>query len=172
VDSLAQKYRANKEQLLSSNDIEFTGLKVGERILIPNGQQPIPVIVSRPIAAVYGFNGYDYGFCTWYAANRRAQIGRPVPSNLGNANTWVSIAAGAGLPTGSTPSPGAVAMKHARAPGHVAIVEVVTDDGFWISEMNSSGQASMTDSTPRGGWGVIDWKFIPGSLTSTYSFVY
>ncbi|HSX29986.1 MAG TPA: LysM peptidoglycan-binding domain-containing protein [Candidatus Saccharimonadales bacterium] len=174
VDSLATKYRANKDQLIAYNDVELTGIKVGERILIPNGQQPAPAIyVSRALVAVYGFNGYDYGWCTWYAAERRSQMGHPVPTGLGNANTWVAIAASMGLPTGSTPQVGAVAMKHLRAPGHVAVVEVVTaDGGFWISEMNSYGQKSMTDPTPVGGWGVVDWKYIPPDQVSTYSFIY
>ncbi len=177
VDSIASKYLANKDQIIAVNDIELTGLKPGEIILIPNGQrQVVPTIVSVSSAtsAIYGsYNGYDYGFCTWYAANRRAQIGRPVPSNLGNANTWAILAAGYGIPTGASPQVGAVAVKHSGAPGHVAIVESVNADGsFWISEMNSFGQRSMTNSTPVGGWGVVDWKLIPASLTSSYTFVY
>lgn len=173
IDGLAQKYRANKEQLIKYNDLEFTGIRVSERILIPYGQQPAPVIFVRPLQAVYGYNGYDFGWCTWYAADRRSKMGRPVPSGLGNANTWVSIAASMGLPTGSTPQVGAVAMRHMRAPGHVAVVEAVdARGGFWISEMNSFGQASITDPTPRGGWGVVDWKYIPPEQAGTYSYIY
>jgi N-acetylmuramoyl-L-alanine amidase len=173
ADSLANKYRTSKDQIIAYNDAELSGIQKGEQILIPNGQQPAPVVISRA-AAVYGpANGYDYGFCTWYAANRRAQLGKPVASNLGNANTWAVLAASMGIPTGSTPQAGAVAVKHSGAPGHVAIVEVVNDDGsFWISEMNSYGQVSMTDSTPRGGWGVVDWKLIPAGLAGTYSYIY
>lgn len=174
VDSLANKFRANKDQIIAVNDIELTGLKLGDQILIPNGQQPAPAITIRPSVAVYGsYNGYDYGFCTWYAANRRAQLGREVPGNLGNANTWAVIAASFGIPTGPTPAVGAVAVKHARAPGHVGIVEAVNADGsFWMSEMNSYGQRSMTDSTPIGGWGVIDWKLVPADLIDTYTYIY
>jgi surface antigen len=180
LDSLSNKYRANKDQLVAVNDIELTGLTVGARILIPNGQQPAApaAVVYNVVAfggsASYGsYTGYDYGFCTWYAAKRRADIGRPVPSNLGNANTWAALAAGYGIPTGPSPQVGAVAMKHARAPGHVAVVESVNADGsFWISEMNSYGQRSMGDSSPTGGWGVIDWKLIPADLTGTYTFIY
>jgi len=180
-DSLANKFRANKDQIILVNDIELTGLKLGMQILIPNGQQQVVAAAATTYnvrafggSAAYGsFNGYDYGFCTWYAAKRRADIGRPVPSNLGNANTWAAIAAGFGIPTGASPQVGAVAMKHARAPGHVAVVESVNADGsFWISEMNSYGQRSMTDSTPTGGWGVIDWKLISADLTGTYTFIY
>ncbi|HUC89814.1 MAG TPA: CHAP domain-containing protein [Patescibacteria group bacterium] len=178
IDSIASKYASNKEQLIAVNDIEISGLQVNSRILVPNGQKPAaPVTVVAVVSAgtaVYGsYNGYDYGFCTWYAANRRAQIGRPVPSNLGNANTWAVLAASYGIATGASPQVGAVAMKHSGAPGHVAIVESVNADGsFWISEMNSYGQRSMTDSTPTGGWGVIDWKLIPASQTSGYTFIY
>jgi surface antigen len=172
-DSLAQRYRANKDQIVAFNDVELTGLKIGERIVIPNGQQAAPTVFSRPIQAVYGYNGYDYGWCTWYAADRRAKLGRPVPANLGNANTWASRAAAAGIATGSTPQAGAVAMRHARAPGHVAVVEVVNSDGsFWISEMNSRGVVSMTDSRPYGGWGKINWKLIPASAVGTYTYIY
>ncbi len=173
IDSLASKYKANKDQLIAYNDAEIKGIQVGEQILIPNGQQPAPVITYRAIQAVYGYNGYDYGFCTWYVANRRAQIGRPVPANLGNANTWAVVAASIGMATGSAPQVGAAAVKHSGAPGHVGIVESVNADGsFWMSEMNSYGQVSMTDSTPRGGWGVIDWKFVSADLAGTYSYVY
>ena len=173
VDSLATKYRANKDQIIAYNDIELTGLQVGEQILIPNGQQPAPVVSFFGGVPAFGYNGYDYGFCTYYAATRRAQLGRPVPANLGNANTWAARAAAFGMPTGATPAPGAVAMKHSGAPGHVGIVEVVLDDGsFWMSEMNSYGQRSMTDPTPTGGWGRVDWKLVPASQVSTYTYIY
>ncbi|HEV7454946.1 MAG TPA: LysM peptidoglycan-binding domain-containing protein [Candidatus Saccharimonadales bacterium] len=175
LDSLANKYRANKDQIIAVNDIELTGLKVGDQILIPNGQQPAPVIAFRASGtASYGpANGYDWGFCTWYAANRRAQMGNPVPSNLGNANTWAVIAASFNIPTGASPQVGAVAVKHSRAPGHVGVVESVNADGsFWMSEMNSYGQRSMTDSSGAGGFGAVDWKLVPADLINTYTYVY
>ncbi len=179
VDSLASKYRANKDQIIAYNDAELLGIQTGEQVLIPNGQQPaapavLPQIrATAPTYGSYASNGYDYGFCTWYVANRRSQVGRPVPSNLGNANTWAVLAASMGIATGSVPQVGAVAVRHSGAPGHVAFVEQVNDDGsFWISEMNSYGQVSIGDTTPRGGWGVVDWKLVPADLVGTYSYVY
>jgi surface antigen len=173
VDTLASKYRANKDQIIAYNDAEIAGLQVGEQVLIPNGQQPAPTVITRTVAVYGAYNGYDYGFCTWYAANRRAALGRPVPGNLGNANTWAVLSASMGIATGSTPQNGAVAVKHSGPPGHVAIVEQVNEDGsFWISEMNSYGQVSIGDPTPRGGWGVVDWKLIPAGSVGTYSYVY
>lgn len=176
VDSLASKYRANKDQIIEVNDIELSGLKVGEQILIPNGQQPAPVLAARaaPAVAVYGpYNGYDYGFCTWYVANRRAEYGNPVPQNLGNASTWDDRAAGMGLMVNKTPAVGAAAVTSQRGAGHVAFVEAVNADGsIWISEMNSYGQRSMTDSSSTGGWGVKDWKLVPAGAAASYNYIH
>ena len=180
-DTLAQKFKADKAQIIAYNDAELSGLHVNEQIIIPNGQQVTTSLGSAGGfslgylggSASYGSNGYVPGFCTWYVARERAARGMAVPSNLGDAYTWASRAAAFGIPTGSTPRPNAVAVKHSAAPGHVAIVEVVNDDGsFWISEMNSYGQKSMTDSTPTGGFGAVDYKLIPASGASGYTFIY
>jgi len=181
VDSLAQKFVANRDQIIASNDAEISGLKVGERILIPDGSV-VPVTRSTSYnayfagyafgtSAMYGSNGYDYGWCTWYVSNRRAELGRPVPSNLGNAYSWYIVAQRAGLPTGLTPAVGAVAVTVGG--NHVSVVEVVNPDGsFWISEMNSHGQVSMTDPRPTGGWGVRDYKLFPASAVGKFKYIY
>jgi len=178
-DSLASKYGASKDQIVAYNDAEISGLQPGEQIIIPNGTVQAASSSSFSgsssagfawgSSAVYGSNGYDPGWCTWYAASRRAELGRPIPSNLGNAYSWYRAAALAGLPTGSTPAVGAVMVN--QAGDHVAVVEAVNADGsFWISEMNSHGQVSMTNTTPTGGLFVRDYKLVPsvGSLKFIY----
>jgi len=180
-DSLAQKYRASKDQIIAYNDAELTALQVGEKIIIPNGQQ-VPAAPSRnsyatggsgSFAAVYGYNGYDYGFCTWYVANRRTQIGNSLPSNLGNASTWDDRALGAGLSVNKTPAVGAAVVTSQRGAGHVAFVEQVNSDGsIWVSEMNSRGQRSMTDGTAAGGWNRVDFKLIPADLARSYNYIH
>lgn len=183
-DSLAQKFKADRNQIVAYNDAEISGLHVGEQIIIPNGQQAAVATSAYGGGGSYGLgylggtptyggNMYEYGWCTWYAFNRRAQLGNPVPGNLGDAYTWASRSAAFGVPTGSAPRAGAVAVKHSAAPGHVAVVEQVNDDGsFWISEMNSYGQVSMTNSAPAGGWGRIDYKLISADGASQWTFVY
>lgn len=174
-DSVAQKYRANKEQIIAYNDAELTGLKVGEKIIIPNGQQPAPVRSTYSSFSFFfgsGYNGYDAGFCTWYVAKKRSEIGRPIPGGLGNASTWDNRAPAAGLLVNKTPSYGAAVVTSQRGAGHVAFVEVVTADGIWISEMNSRGQVSMTDTRSAGGWGKVDWKFVPMSVAATYNYIH
>lgn len=181
ADSLASRYSSTKDQLLSDNDAEVGGLKVGQRILIRGGVQPVvrnavtTYAASTAVSgrATYGYNGYDYGYCTWYVANKRLAAGAPMPSNLGNAATWGTRAAAYGLATGRTPRPGAAVVTATSGAGHVAYVEVVNDDGsVWISEMNSRGQVSMNDTTPAGGWGRVDWKLIPASKANVYTYVY
>lgn len=177
--SLAAKYRADQDQIITYNDAEINGLAAGEQIIIPNGRQPAPVyqvsyysLAIWGTSAVYGSNGYDYGFCTWYVSNRRAELGRAVPSNLGNAYTWYRAAVSLGLPTGFSPQVGAVMVNEGG--NHVAVVEQVNSDGsFWISEMNSYGQASMSaDSSIIGGWGRRDYKIISADAASRYKYIY
>ncbi len=172
IDTIAAKYSADKTQLIAANDAEIAGIQVGERIIIPNGQQPQPVqravtTYVTPAAtgfawggsAVYGYNGYDYGYCTWYVAQRRAAAGNPVPANLGNASSWGYIARGAGLPTGTTPQVGAAVVTSTRGEGHVAYVEAVNDDGsIFVSEMNVAG------------WGVKSTRTFPGGSGFTYIY--
>lgn len=167
-ENLAQKYSTTQELVTAFNDAEVGGLKLGERILIPNGAiaAPRPTYTysgfSFGVFAKYGYNGYDYGWCTWYVSNRRAEMGRPVPANLGNAYSWYSIAQRAGLPTGLSPAVGAVAAN--QVGNHVAVVEQMNADGsFWVSEMNASGQRGIDDPTPTGGWGVRSYRFYPSA---------
>lgn len=173
AETLAQRYSASKDQILSDNDAEVAGLKVGQRILIRGGVQPIArtATASRSTAvsgfafgsrAIFGYNGYDYGYCTWYAANKRAALGRPVPANLGDAWTWDDRAAAAGFTVNRTPAYGAVAVTDSyRRPGHVAIVEEVYADGsIKVSEMNVRG------------WGVTSTRVFDAGRASSFNYVH
>ncbi len=122
---------------------------VGTKLTIPEPseqlERALPAVVALPAitpgvvaaAAVYdGSNTYDYGYCTWYVKNRR---GASLPNMLGNANTWYSRAAAAGMAVGSAPRPGAVGTTTRGSLGHVVYVESVNPDGsIIISEMNAS----------------------------------
>ncbi len=175
LQTLVDKFRANQDDIINFNDLYGVGLPVGERIVIPGGKPPV---VSTGFsfgfnwfgsAAIYSNNGYDFGWCTWYAANRRTQLGRPVPSNLGNAYSWYDRARSLGLPTGTTPSFGAVAEE--AWVNHVSIVEQVNADGsFWVSEMNDRGQKAINDPTPWGGWNVLDYRLI--ASVGNIKFIY
>lgn len=178
---IAEKFNANKSDIVSFNDAEIAGLKTGERIVIPDGSlaAPRPAIPTTFAGfafgynAQYGFNGYDYGWCTWYAANRRQDIGRPIPANLGDAYTWVFRARMAGLGVGATPRVGSIIWSNTYYPGHVGFVEEVLPNGSaWVSDMNSSGQVSRDNSAPAGGWGQVSWKLITPSEFNRYQFIH
>ncbi|MBT1174561.1 CHAP domain-containing protein [Bifidobacterium sp. LC6] len=91
-------------------------------------------------------NRYVAGQCTWYAYNRRKQMGIGTPSWLGNGGDWWRTAPAYGLRVDHTPQVGAALSflpGQAGADGtygHVAVVEAVYSDGsFQISEMNVGG---------------------------------
>lgn len=144
--SLASKYSANADQITAFNDAEISGLKVGEKIIIPNGQVQTPVYTATArrtsasfsfgTSAIYGYNGYDYGFCTWYVANKIS-----VPTNWGNANTWDNLSVLSGWTVSSTPRQGAIAQSDRGTFGHVAYVEAVSADGTQIKYSDMNGLA-------------------------------
>jgi N-acetylmuramoyl-L-alanine amidase len=144
--SLAVQFHANQDEITAYNDAEIGGLVPGTQIIIPNATQNSgATAASIAVAAglgggggflfgagpVYGYNGYDYGYCTWYVAT---QI--PVPANWGNASTWAYYAAMSGWKVSTVPTVGAIAQK-GGGEGHVAIVTAVNPDGsIQIRDMN------------------------------------
>jgi len=164
VDELARKFRANRDLIIAFNDIELTGLREGERILIPNGLQP----VQRSTVAyglVWGGNGYIRGYCTWHVANRRAAVGNPLPTNLGNASSWYRNAIANGMSAGYEPRQYAV-LWHvdtsiAGGLGHVGFVEQINPDGsILVSDMNYPWYGRVTTRT------------IQSSEFGNYRFIY
>jgi surface antigen len=175
ADSIAALYKANKEALIAFNDAEVSGLKAGERIVVPDGVIAATSVRTRAssgdisstgfssnFAASYGGNGYDYGYCTWWAAARRAQIGRPIPNNLGNASTWKVLAQRAGLAVGNTPATGAVFwVPPTDYYGHVGFVEEAYPDGSArVSEMNFTG------------WNRVSTKVLSPGQAAALSYIY
>ena len=174
AEKLAETYRVSKEQIIAFNDAEVGGLPVGQKIVIPDATQP----VSRSTrstgiysgarfswggnSAIYGVNGYDYGYCTWWVAKRRAEIGRPIPSNLGNASTWKVLAQRAGYTVGNTPQAGAVIWTPPRDYyGHVGFVERVDPDGtVFVSDMNVKG------------WNKVSYRTLTPEQASRFSYIY
>lgn len=153
--SLAQKYKASESQIIAYNDAEIKGIHPGEKILIPNGTKSTPVVSNYTNASyssgtfpwgsgpIYGYNGYDYGYCTWYVANKIA-----VPTNWGNASTWAYYAARSGWNVSVIPTVGAIAQTPyaAGGEGHVAIVDGVSANGTLIKFSDMNGIA---------GWGRV-----------------
>lgn len=96
--------------------------------------------------------------CVSYAAWKVQQNygGMPYWGGRGNANQWDDNARAAGIPTGSTPKKGAVAVWHIGRYGHVAWVESVNSDGsINVSEYNHSGDGLYHERDGVGTGGVV-----------------
>lgn len=168
IASLAQKYDADSAQITSINDAEISGITTGEQIIIPNGSLQTTSNSSSSYAVnalnsnftpTYGYNGYDYGYCTWFVANQIA-----VPSNWGNASSWAFYAAASGWNVSLTPAVGSIAQTAAAAggEGHVGIVEAISPDGssVEVKDMNNYGDG--------GGFGRVGEAWVPVSSYEHY----
>lgn len=87
-----------------------------------------------------GNNYYTWGQCTYYAFDRRQQLGKSVGNLWGNANNWASAARQNGYQVNHTPEVGAIFQSNAGNYGHVGVVERKNSDGsILVSEMNWQG---------------------------------
>ena len=170
LKALADKYKSSTESITNINNLNSDKVATGTAILLPDGVLPEeerPEYVaprarrrygrssysygynddSSGVNTTLGFyvpivsgNRYAYGYCTWYAYNRRVQLGLPVSGGWGNANTWDSGARASGLLVDHVPSVGAIFQTKSGYYGHVGIVERVNPDGsVFVSEMNYAG---------------------------------
>jgi surface antigen len=107
-------------------------------------------------------NGFSYGYCTWWVANKRSIPWR------GNAYQWWWNARSFGFAEGATPRAGAImvlGIGGSSPQGHVAYVESVNPNGsFLVSEMNWWGVAG-------GGWNRVDYRTVT-SMQGVLGFIY
>lgn len=178
--SIASKYQADKDRIITFNDAELAGLRVGQQIVIPDGILPATerpgYVAPRTYAAsstsavatslnttFTAGNGYAYGYCTYYAYNRRAEIGRPISGNWGNAVSWSVMARAQGFLVDHNPEAGAVIQNGGGwgGYGHVGIVERVNGDGsLTVTDMNWVG------------WNIISTRTVPASSVGSYNYIH
>ena len=133
----------------------------------PTGISPVAPAIPRPAVGIpqgqlWAGNGFDYGYCTWWVANKRRIPWR------GNAGEWWWNARPFGFAEGPTPRVGAImamGTSYISPLGHVAYVESVNANGsFVISEMNWWG-------VPGGGWNRVDYRTVT-SMHDVLGFIY
>lgn len=114
--------------------------------------------------SVSTFNTYIFGYCTFWAANRRAEVGKPIPNNWGDARTWDDNAKKAGYTVDHVPGVYSIMQTDDSGVGtlgHVAFVESVDDDGGWkISEMNAVG------------WNITSPRAFKQADAKNYNFIH
>ena len=99
------------------------------------------------------FPDYDTYQCTWWAAMRRSQIGKPVDAHMGNGAQWNDTAARLGYKVGRSPKPGDVMCFEAGVLGadgyygHVAVVEQVNSDGSILISQSGTGWMAVVTQT-------------------------
>lgn len=179
AESLAGQYKASAEQIIAFNDVELNGLNPGNQIIIPNGIKPVVTATVRSSggsgsagstsfafggnAPLFAGNRYAFGYCTYYAYNKRAAMGRPVGSNWGNATTWAALARASGFAVDKTPQAGDVFQTSGGwgGYGHVGFVERVNDDGsILVSEMNYAG------------WNVVSSRTISADQVGSFNYIH
>lgn len=157
IDDIAKKYEAEKEKIIAFNELPADGrLKVGEELVIPDGQKDDPRPAATPSSLLTERNYYasgesesrgpsvidrnpkgghrfPAGYCTWYVAQSKY-----VPWG-GNAGTWLYNARAYGADTGKTPKKGSIMVTSESWYGHVAIVTKVKGDSITVREMNYKG---------------------------------
>lgn len=177
---LADKYKSDKDRITTYNNLELTGVVVGAQIVLPGGVLPenerpgyvAPVttyssyssastaVASSSRVGSFAGNGYAYGYCTWYAYNRRAEIGKPIGGNWGNAATWAIYARADGFGVDKNPRAGDV-FQIGGGLGHVGVVERVNPDGsVYVSEMNYVG------------WNRTSNRTIGAATIGSYTFIH
>jgi len=173
ISALVKKYQGDLATTLKYNSENLTP---GDRVVVASGKLPAPAPTPQPTKLAKGrevvarggrvsgstsgkrlagagssYNGYPWGWCTWYAAYRRN-----VPRQWGNAGRWLSSARAAGYATGSEPQAGAIIVTRERWPlGHVGYVESVSGDSVTISEMNYKGFGIISSRTISRGSSII-----------------
>lgn len=184
TESIASKYQVDKTRLITYNNLDTSAnLTVGSTLILPGGILPESERPGYSTSAITSSsesyssstyragsvgNLYAAGNCTWWAYERREQLGNPVGSYWGNANTWAYAAASSGYLVDRNPSAGAVLVMSAgqagNGYGHVAIVERVNSDGsIVISEMNNYAY---------GGWNIVDNQTISASTAAQYKYIH
>lgn len=176
VKTIAEQTEASEEEVAIYNELDpALIIEEGSEVIVPNGKpRKIPVVTYQTRSGVTSTGGtarfifspgntYAKGYCTWWAQNRRIQIGRPVPNRMGNAVSWARGASAAGYAVDGNPRTGDV-IWHKRAltsAGHVAFVEGVNADGsLSVSDMNNPY------------WGRVTHRTVPVSDFGQYLFIH
>ena len=99
LESIANKYQSKVGDIININDLDSEVVPTGTKLLLPDGVLPenerpeyVAPVTRRQTTTYTGggvsvrsnmyvptasSNRYAYGYCTWYAFNRRVQLGLP-----------------------------------------------------------------------------------------------
>jgi len=187
-ESLATRYGAQADRIISYNNLEETGLVDGMSIVLPEGTLPlterpeyVPAytysyygstsdrqdmrVVYENVTGGYG-NRMTWGQCTYYAWWWRAtspySLGPLPPALTGDAKYWAVNARALGMRVDNEPEVGAVFQTTAGWYGHVGVVTRILDDGsLVVREMNYGYRAN-----------VITESTIPANVVGNFTYIH
>ena len=161
VDSLNQQYAAQQAQAArqsaawASQQQSYSRPSNNGSSYRPTPSQPSQGGGNGGGASVGGANTYPWGQCTWWAYQRRQQLGLWIANYMGNAANWAGYAASHGQAVTGSPRRGSVVVfrpgQDGASPmyGHVAIVESINGGMMTISESNARGLGVISSRTLR-----------------------
>lgn len=147
TQGMESKYRARSAHLQKQQAKLLSEIVARSRVLTGVGTGSYPWANYRGNSWTHGEScgygddidpwGYCYRQCVSFAAWRLYSAGKTPPKNYGNAENWDNAARANGIPTGSKPRVGAIAVWNGFE-GHVAYVEEILGNGeVRISEYNA-----------------------------------
>lgn len=149
VDGDSASLDVNSMSKSIANNTVVASLMDQDAGILPSGFDP------NHATGENGGNAYPYGQCTWYAYERRVQLGLPVGSYFGNGADWADSATTFGYWVDNTArhvgdvvvfQPGQLQADSYY--GHVAIVEKIHKDGsIEVSESNVKGLGVISSRT-------------------------
>lgn len=154
LSKIAKHHKTSAQRLYDRNlDIKDPDvISVGQKIVVPDKNEklkhraivveatPYPrqrsVGISNSAPRGSGVNGFEWGWCTWYAQSQRMD-----KKFRGNAKDWMAFV------NGYTPKVGAVAVNTNAAGGygHVAIVIGIKGSQIKVRHMNWAGFGVVTE---------------------------
>ena len=94
-------------------------------------------------------NNYPWGQCTWYAYQRRAELGLPSSGNFGNGGAWAASASALGYWVDNTPRHVGDAVVFAPGQGRCRWrVRPCCRSG----KINADGSIEISESNAKGYW--------------------
>lgn len=167
---IAQNHGVSVDQLMKSNNLQGYLIHPGQTLKISGGSgsntntpsDNTPPSQSGSNQSFNHQNLYDWGQCTYYVFDRRAQAGSAISTYWGDAKYWAGAAQADGFRVDNTPAVGSIMQSSAGQYGHVSYVESINADGsLLVSETNYN--------TPPG---VTDYRTIPASQVYSYSYIH
>ncbi|MBS5011779.1 CHAP domain-containing protein [Bifidobacterium longum] len=148
IPSITKRYLDNVRPAIDmGGGCSATAGRTIGKLAPPLAMQPgtLNVDVAATGTPVGRITTYATGQCTWWAAARRLQIGKPVDGYMGDGWMWASSARKLGYPTGGDIQLGDVAsftkgyLGASTDYGHVAIVEEIKDNGSIVISESGGG---------------------------------